>query len=56
MKLAATLHHPNGDIMETVFAMDYETLETFLKRMSKRWQNHITQCCKMCVGFGNVEA
>lgn len=57
MKLAATLHHPNGDVMETVFAMDYEDLHKFLVRMAKRWNSHINAAGrKMCVGVADENA
>jgi len=51
-KLTASLHHPNGDVMEVVTAMDYELddPETFIKRMVKRWKNHLLGSCHVVIG------
>jgi hypothetical protein len=51
-KLTASLHHPNGDVMETLVAMDYEQDEPskFLVRVCKRWREHILGSCLVVIG------
>jgi len=49
-KLTASLHHPNGDVMECITAMDYENVQTFLARIGKRWVTHIEGTCRVVLG------
>lgn len=57
-KLTASLHHPNGDVMETIVAMDYEldNPEAFTKRVCKRWWNHLLGTCRVVIGSVEHEA
>jgi len=51
-KLTASLHHPNGDVMECITAMDYELDDPlpFMTRVVKRWRNHILGSCRVVIG------
>lgn len=57
-KLTASLHHPNGDVMETVVAMDYEVDDPlpFMTRLVKRWRNHLLGHCMVVIGSVESEA
>jgi len=48
-KLTASLHHPNGDVMECVTAQDGEPVAQFVSRIIRRWTDHMMGHCRVVI-------